>query len=404
MQIACPESQGLLYEYLGRWFVKRAQLVQRSTTHALARARRDEHSSSSSSSPGASGSHVPVGGAGGPGQTVHSGVHGGPGQTGSHGHRGVAHVFDRLIYIGEGVASEFGIGALSALSQDAQHGAPLDGIGDGGGTGGAQRGALGNAPNAQNDAPNAHNDAARAAAAAAAAAAGALLPSSAAAGACCRAGAAAHASLVGQSMPNTALIRGAEPSTALIGGAVEAADTSRIAPPDTAPAGLSRWPNTALRGGAVPNTAPVGLSRWQFARQLTLGAGRSHEMPTRLTLGAGRSHEMPTRLTLGAGRSPEMPTSTKAVITGTAISTAPDGHLDYLIAVAHGGEQWEVRRRYTEFRRLHASLLARGLPLGPLGAPKILGKHTASVLRQREEKLQAFLNLSLAVVCDRIEL
>jgi hypothetical protein len=133
------------------------------------------------------------------------------------------------------------------------------------------------------------------------------------------AGAAAHASLLGKSVPNTALIGGAEPSTALIGGAVEAADTSRIAPPDTAPAGLSRWPNTALRGGAEPNTAPVGLSRWQFARQLTLGAGRSHEMPT----------------------------STKAVITGTAISTAPDGHLDYLIAVAHGGEQWEVRRRYT---------------------------------------------------------
>ena len=306
MQIACPESQGLLYEYLGRWFVKRAKLVQRSTTHALARARRDEHSSSSSSSPGASGSHVPVGGAGGPGQTVHSGVHGGPGQTGSHGHSGVAHVFDRLIYIGEGVASEFGIGALSALSQDAQHGASSDGIGDGGGTGGAQRGALGYAPNAQNDAPNAHNDAARAAAAAAA---GALLPSSAAAGACCRAGAAAPASLIGKDVP----------STALIGGAGEAADTSRIAPPDTAPAGLSRWPNTALRGGAEPNTAPVGLSRWQFARQLTLGAGRSHEMPT----------------------------STKAVITGTAISTAPDGHLDYLIAVAHGGEQWEVRRRYT---------------------------------------------------------
>jgi len=307
VQIACPESQGLLYEYLGRWFVKRAKLVQRSTTHALARARRDEHSSSSSSSPGASGSHVPVGGAGGPGQTVHSGVHGGPGQTGSHGHRGVAHVFDRLIYIGEGVASEFGIGALSALSQDAQHGASSDGIGDGGGTGGAQRGALGDAPNAQNDAPNAHNDAARAAAAAAAA--GALLPSSAAAGACCRAGAAAPASLIGKDVP----------STALIGGAGEAADTSRIAPPDTAPVGLSRWPNTALRGGAEPSTAPVGLSRWQFARQLTLGAGRSHEMPT----------------------------STKAVITGTAISTAPDGHLDYLIAVAHGGEQWEVRRRYT---------------------------------------------------------
>jgi hypothetical protein len=39
-----------------------------------------------------------------------------------------------------------------------------------------------------------------------------------------------------------------------------------------------------------------------------------------------------------------------------------------------------------------------------LGAPKILGKHTATVLRQREEKLQAFLNLSLAVVRDRIEL
>ncbi|KOO33334.1 hypothetical protein Ctob_013777 [Chrysochromulina tobinii] len=69
-----------------------------------------------------------------------------------------------------------------------------------------------------------------------------------------------------------------------------------------------------------------------------------------------------------------MPTSTKAVITGTAISTAPDGHLDYLIAVAHGGEQWEI-----------------------------LGKHTATVLRQREEKLQAFLNLSLAVVAHRLK-
>ena len=102
-----------------------------------------------------------------------------------------------------------------------------------------------------------------------------------------------------------------------------------------------------------------------------------------------------------------MPTNTKAVITGTARSTASDGHLEHLISVMHRSEQWEVRevrRRYTDFRRLHAALLARGLPIGPLGAPKIRGKHTTTVLRHREEKLQAFLDSSLAVVRDRIEL
>jgi hypothetical protein len=99
-----------------------------------------------------------------------------------------------------------------------------------------------------------------------------------------------------------------------------------------------------------------------------------------------------------------MPTNTKAVITGTARSTASDGHLEHLISVMHRSEQWEVRRRYTDFRRLHAALLARGLPIGPLGAPKILGKHTTTVLCHREGKLQAFLDSSLAVVRDRIEL
>ena len=239
MQIACPESQGLLYEFLGRWFVKRAQLEQQSTT----RARRAEHSTSS----GASGSNVPVGDGGGLGQT---------GSQGHTGVSGVAHVFDRLICIGEGVASEFGIGALSALSQDAQHGAASepslsDDIGNGGGTGGtggAQRGALGDAPSAQNDALRA---------AAAAAAAGALLPSSAAAAAGSGAGSAAHTSLLGKNVPKTALIGGAEPNTALRGGTGEAGEALRIAPTDTAPACLSRW---------------------QLARQLTLGAGRSLEI------------------------------------------------------------------------------------------------------------------------------
>ena len=259
MQIACPESQGLLYEFLGRWFVKRAQLEQQSTT----RARRAEHSTSS----GASGSNVPVGDGGGLGQT---------GSQGHTGVSGVAHVFDRLICIGEGVASEFGIGALSALSQDAQHGVASefgigalsalsqdtqhgaasepslsDDIGNGGGTGGtggAQRGALGDAPSAQNDALRA---------AAAAAAAGALLPSSAAAAAGSGAGSAAHTSLLGNNVPKTALIGGAEPNTALRGGTGEAGEALRIAPTDTAPACLSRW---------------------QLARQLTLGAGRSLEI------------------------------------------------------------------------------------------------------------------------------
>ena len=55
-----------------------------------------------------------------------------------------------------------------------------------------------------------------------------------------------------------------------------------------------------------------------------------------------------------------------ALIINTARSTTDkDGHYEHTIKVTQSGREWEVSRRYTDFRRLHAELVKRGLRIGP---------------------------------------
>ena len=88
-----------------------------------------------------------------------------------------------------------------------------------------------------------------------------------------------------------------------------------------------------------------------------------------------------------------------AVILGTVRSVAGDGHLEHRIKVARGDVEWEVRRRFTQFRGLHAQLVRKEVRLERFSAPKVLGLHTTAVLKDREAKLQCFLNECLAKAC-----